>query len=442
MAPKDNFDDLVRIEAIDHQGRGIAHQNEKTIFIENALLGEKVSFRIFKKSKKVFFAKSENILEASPQRSQPICTYYGICGGCSMQHYDYGAQVAYKQKAFEETLWHVAKVKPDTIFSPIFGPQKQYRHKARLRTKFVDKKNKVLVGFNEKLSHFLTDMTSCEVLPKKISNLLGPLQKSLSRLSIKDAVPQIEYASNQDRHILVLRILKPLSTNDTDELMRFQTEYQVEVWTQTKGHDTVKPLLETTDHLIEFKNDEYNLSYQFNPTGFTQINPFINQVMIRRSMYYLDPKKDELIFDFFCGLGNFTLPIATFQSKVVGFEGDRFLVDAANKNAQKNKLDHLVSFMQLDLFKHSNDVLTPLGQADKWLIDPPRDGAQNLIQQINQTNRPKRIVYVSCNPASLARDAGILVHEKNYTFKGAGILNMFPHTSHVESISVFESNED
>lgn len=440
MINVDSSSSIVEIVAVDHEGRGIAYQDDKTIFVENSLLGEKLTYKIYKKKKKIFFSKSIDIHRISPHRVKPICENYGVCGGCSMQHYEKGVQLAYKQKAFEETLRHVGKVKPFNILSPISGPNQAYRHKARLRAKYVKKKGRVLVGFNEKLSHFLTDMTSCEVVPKKISNLLKPLQICLSSLSIKDQIPQIEYASNQIRHLLVLRILSPLLKSDLESLQHFQEKYDIEFWTQTKGVDTVKPLLQNMTNYINYFNQEFNLTFKFQPTGFTQINPYINEVLIRKAMLLLDPKKKDIIYDFFCGLGNFTLPIATFGSKVIGFDGNKELISSAMDNAKFNKLS--VLFKEIDLFKIKSEDIQNLQKADKWLIDPPRDGAKELINSIKLTNRPSKIVYISCNPATLARDAEILVNKKGYHFSNAGILNMFPHTSHIESISLFEINND
>lgn len=433
--------DEVIITALDHEGRGIAYQDEKTIFIDNALIGEKVRFRIFKKKKKLFFAKSLEIISPSSRREKPICEFFGMCGGCSMQHFDISAQLAHKQRAFEQTLQHVGKVFPDQILSPISGPSLGYRHKARFRVKYIEKKQKVLIGFNEKLSHFLTDMDSCKVIPLKISDLLQSMQLLFTNLSIRDQIPQIEYASNQERHILVLRTLQALSDEDISLLKVFQEEKGIEFWTQTKGYETVKPLLPSMQKDIIYTNKEFNLSFEFKPTSFTQINPFINGVLIRRAMSLLNPQPKEVIFDFFCGLGNFTLPIATFGSTVIGFEGDEALVDSANLNANKNSLQKLAEFKKVDLFKIDEQTITGLGKANKWLIDPPRDGALHLINSINDINKPNIICYISCNPATLARDANILITEKGYKFAKAGILNMFPHTSHVESIALFEVNE-
>ena len=432
---------ITTISSISHEGKGISYEDDKTIFIDNALLDEEVEYKIIKKKKNLAFAKSLKILKPSSQRIEAKCDVYGICGGCSMQHFDEGVQLAYKQRAFEETLKHVGNVLPETILSPISGPLWHYRHKARLRVKYVLKKQKVLIGFNEKLSHFLTNMDSCPVLPKKLSDLIKPLQDLFLKLSIREQIPQIEYASNQIRHILVLRILQSLTKEDEIILKDFQDLNEIEFWTQTKGYDTVKPLFETTKDYVTYKNKEFNLEFLFNPTGFTQINPFINEILIRRVMALLEPKKSDLIFDFFSGIGNFTLPIATSGANVLAVEGDKMLVDSGNNNAIKNNLSNNVRFKEADLFNIEKNELLLLGQADKWLIDPPRLGALNLINLLDDQIKPKLIIYISCNPATLARDSDILVNKKNYSFKKGGIVNMFPHTSHVESIAVFERNE-
>ena len=432
---------ITTISSVSHEGKGIAYKDDKTIFIDNALLNEEVEYKIIKKKKDLAFAKSLNITKPSTQRIEAKCDVYGICGGCSMQHFEEGAQLAYKQRAFEEALRHVGNVMPENISSPISGPLWHYRHKARLRVKFVLKKNKVLIGFNEKMSHFLTNMTACQVLPKKISNLIEPLQELFFKLSIRDQIPQIEYASNQIRHILVIRILASLTQDDENILKFFQDQHGIEFWSQTKGYETVKPLFDKTLNQITYKNKEFNLKFLFNPTGFTQINPFINQILIRKVMALLRPSKDDVIFDLFSGVGNFSLPIATSGATVLAIEGDEMLVDSGNINAIENNLSKNVTFKKVDLFNIEKEELLSLGQATKWLIDPPRLGALNLINLIDDEIKPKLIIYISCNPATLARDSDILVNKKNYTFKEGGIVNMFPHTSHIESIAVFEVNE-
>jgi len=436
-----DLSNIIEITSIDNEGRGIGHLNEKIIFVDNALINETVRFKVLKKKKNILFARSEEIIKESTQRVKPICVVYGTCGGCSMQHFEASTQLAYKQRAFEETLQHVGKVRPETILSPISGPLHSYRHKARFRVKFVKKKNKVLIGFNEKKSHFLTDMKMCAVVPTKISILLEPLQLLFNTLSIKDKIPQIEYASNQKRHIMVVRILEELSDGDKKSLELFQEAHGIEFWTQTKGYETIKPLVKTMDAEIIYSNIEFGLNFFFQPTSFTQINPFVNLVLIRMAMALLQPKKNELIIDFFSGLGNFTLPIATFGSSVIGVEGDDALVESGLKNATSNNLSENVNFMKVDLFNAELEDIKLLGKADKWLIDPPRDGALNLIHLINSDIQPKKIVYISCNAATLGRDANILTNEKGYKLSKSGILNMFPHTSHVESISLFELNE-
>ncbi|MDB4040202.1 23S rRNA (uracil(1939)-C(5))-methyltransferase RlmD [Methylophilaceae bacterium] len=432
---------IATISSVSHEGKGIAYQDDKTIFIDNALLNEEVEYKIIKKKKNLTFAKSLKIIKPSTQRIDAKCQVYGICGGCSMQHFDEGAQLAYKQRAFEESLLHVGNVMPESILSPICGPLWHYRHKARLRVKFVLKKNKVLIGFNEKMSHFLTNMTACPVLPKKISDLIKPLQDLFFKLSIRDQIPQIEYASNQIRHILVIRILASLTQDDINILKSFQKQNGIEFWSQTKGYDTVKPLFNESINQITYENKEFNLKFLFHPTGFTQINPFINQILIRKVIALLRPSKSDVILDLFSGVGNFTLPIATSGATVFAIEGDEMLVESGNTNAIENNLSENVSFKLADLFSIKKEELLSLGQATKWLIDPPRAGALNLVNLIDSEIKPKLIIYISCNPATLARDSDILVNKKNYIFKEGGIVNMFPHTSHIESIAVFEVNE-
>lgn len=433
----DNFGTVV-ITSMDHEGKGIAHVNEKILFIDNAIIGEKVLYKTLKKKKNISFAKSIKVYKASSQRVTPQCRVYGVCGGCSMQHIEISSQLALKQRAFEETLWHVGQVKPIEILRPIAGPSMHYRHKARLRVKFIKKKQQVLIGFNEKMSHFLTNMSACPVLPLKISNLILPLQNLFGELSIKEKIPQIEYSSNQLRHILVLRILDVFSDEDCKKLKDFQNENDIEFWTQTKGYDTVAPMFDNLSTEITYTNIEFNIQYLFNPTGFTQINPFVNQVLIRKVFTLIKPNKNDHILDFFSGAGNFSLPLATSGAKVIAVEGDELLVQAGNLNVKRNKLDQSLLFKQINLFSLQRTELKDLGLANKWLIDPPRDGALNLINLIDDEIKPIMIVYISCNVATLARDAKILVNQKGYQFVKGGLLNMFPHTSHIESIAIFE----
>ena len=437
------------IESLDQEGRGVAHVEGKTIFIDGALPTEKVTFRSHRIKPSYEVANVVDVLKQSNQRVVPKCPHFGLCGGCKLQHLDFAAQVANKQRLLENDLKHIGKVKPDNMLPPIYGPTWGYRHKARLSVKYVEKKQRVLVGFNEKATRYVADMNSCEVLVPEVSALIAPLQALIVQLSIRDKLPQIELAVGEADLadglpviVLILRIMGELTPSDEALLKAFADEHSVQIWTQTKGPDTIKPyypLGSSTQVLpaLKYSLPEFDLTYPFKPNEFTQVNPQINQVMIRRAMQLLAPQVNEKIADFFCGIGNFTLPIARSGAQVLGLEGLANLVDRANESAALNGITN-TQFGVADLFKMTPADLTALGRFDKWLIDPPRDGAFELIKSLDASNSPQRIVYVSCNPATLARDAGVLVNEKGYVLKAAGVINMFPHTSHVESIASFE----
>ena len=437
------------IESLDQEGRGVAHVEGKTIFIDGALPTEKVTFRSHRIKPSYEVANVVDVLKQSNQRVVPKCPHFGLCGGCKLQHLDFAAQVANKQRLLENDLKHIGKVKPDNMLPPIYGPTWGYRHKARLSVKYVEKKQRVLVGFNEKATRYVADMNSCEVLVPEVSALIAPLQALIVQLSIRDKLPQIELAVGEADLadglpviVLILRIMGELTPSDEALLKAFADEHSVQIWTQTKGPDTIKPyypLGSSTQVLpaLKYSLPEFDLTYPFKPNEFTQVNPQINQVMIRRAMQLLAPQANEKIADFFCGIGNFTLPIARSGAQVLGLEGLANLVDRANESAALNGITN-TQFGVADLFKMTPADLTALGRFDKWLIDPPRDGAFELIKSLDASNSPQRIVYVSCNPATLARDAGVLVNEKGYVLKAAGVINMFPHTSHVESIASFE----
>jgi len=438
------------IESLDQEGRGVAHVEGKTIFIDGALPTEKVTFRSHRIKPSYEVANVVEVLKQSNQRVTPKCPHFGLCGGCKLQHLDFAAQVANKQRLLESDLKHIGKVKPDNMLPPIYGPTWGYRHKARLSVKYVEKKQRVLVGFNEKATRYVADMNSCEVLVPEVSALIAPLQEMIVQLSIRDKLPQIELAvgeaslaeDNQPVIVLILRIMAELTLPDEALLKAFADAHHVQIWTQTKGPDTIKPyypLGSSTQALpaLKYSLPEFDLTYPFMPNEFTQVNPQINQVMIRRAMQLLAPQSHEKIADFFCGIGNFTLPIARSGAQVLGLEGLANLVDRANESAVLNGVTN-TQFGVADLFKMTPDALTALGRFDKWLVDPPRDGAFELIKSLDASNSPQRIVYVSCNPATLARDAGVLVNEKGYVLKASGVINMFPHTSHVESIALFE----
>ena len=470
------------IESLDQEGRGVAHVDGKTIFIDGALPQEKVSFQSHHIKGTYEVANVVEVLKQSNQRVTPKCPHYGLCGGCKLQHLDFAAQVATKQRLLENDLKHIGKVKADNMLPPLYGPTWGYRHKARLSVKYVDKKERVLVGFNEKGTRYVADMNSCEVLVPRVSGLIEPLQQMIVQLSIRNQLPQIELAVGEgDVIVLIFRIMQALNADDEGHLKQFADQHHVQIWTQTKGPDTIKPFYPLDGAQLQYSLPEFNLTYPFKPNEFTQVNPQINQVMIRRAMQLLQPKAGEKIADFFCGIGNFTLPIARSGATVLGLEGLANLVDRANESATLNNIHH-VTFGVADLFKMTESSLVGLGVFDKWLIDPPRDGAFELVKSLvsktsdasqlpelslpadqrdasnirladlahegneseldgnSSFKNPRVIVYVSCNPATLARDAGILVNEKGYVLRAAGVINMFPHTAHVESIALFESH--
>ena len=430
----------VIIESLDQEGRGIAHVDGKTIFIDGALPTEKVTYQITRSKSSYAFANIAEVIKQSNQRVTPKCPHFGLCGGCKLQHLDFAAQVAAKQRLLEADLWHIGKVKPENMLTPLYGPTWGYRHKARLSVKYVQKKERVLVGFNEKGTRFVADMNSCEVLVPAVSALIAPLQLMIGQLSLRDKVPQLELAVGEgDVVVLIFRIMDALQANDEALLRAFADTHKVHIWTQSKGPETVKPLYPESANL-QYSLPEFGLKYPFKPNEFTQVNPQINQVMVRRAMQLLNPQANERIADFFCGIGNFTLPIACSGALVLGLEGLQNLVERAIESASLNNLTQNTQFGVADLFKMTPESLAALGKFDKWLIDPPRDGAYELVQAITPESAPQRIVYVSCSPATLARDAGVLVHEKGYRLSAAGVINMFPHTAHVESIALFEKN--
>lgn len=436
------------IESLDQEGRGVAHVDGKTIFIDGALPNERVTYQSQHIKPSYEVANTISVSKQSNQRVIPKCPHFGLCGGCKLQHLDISAQVAAKQRLLENDLWHIGKVKPENMLPPLYGPTWGYRHKARLSVKYVDKKQRVLVGFNEKGTRYVADMNSCEVLVPEVSALIIPLQQMIEQLTIRDKLPQIELAvgeadsNNQKVIVLIFRIMDVLTLADEALFKAFADEHHVQVWTQTKGPDTIKPFwplssAQSPIPQLQYSLPEFDLTYPFKPNEFTQVNPQINQVMIRRAMQLLTPQKGEKIADFFCGIGNFTLPIARSGASVLGLEGLANLVERANESAALNHIQN-ATFGVADLFKMTPESLTSLGRFDKWLVDPPRDGAFELIKSLDNSNSPQTIVYVSCNPATLARDAGVLVNEKGYILKSAGVINMFSHTAHVESIALFE----
>jgi len=428
----------INIESLDHEGRGVGHLDGKTIFVEGALPGELVRYSSYRKKPNFEQAQATDILKSSPFRVTPRCRWFGICGGCSHQHLEESAQVAAKQRVLEDCFTHVGKVKPETMLSPIHGPTWGYRRRARLSVRHVPKKGGVLVGFHERRSSFVADMGGCEVLPERISRLLPRLRVLVEGLSIRDRLPQIELAAGDAVDVLVLRVLEPPSPADETLLRTFADANQVQFWLQPKGPDTAYPFHPLDAPELDYRLAEFDLVMPFRPTEFTQVNQDVNAMLVRRAMRLLDPKPGEKIADFFCGLGNFTLPIARRGSRVLGIEGSAGLVARGVENAARNGLNSNCEFRVADLFQMTPEAYAELGSFDKLLIDPPRDGAIELVKSLPDEGAPRRIVYVSCSPATLARDAAVLVHQKGYRLSTAGVANMFPHTAHVESIALFE----
>jgi 23S rRNA (uracil1939-C5)-methyltransferase len=422
---------------LDHEGRGVTHVEGKAVFVEGALPGERVEYSSYRRKPSYELAQLTRLQRPSFMRTVPRCAHFGVCGGCLLQHMDAAAQVAAKQRILEENLQRIGKVKPQHMLAPIHGPTWRYRHRARMSVRLVQKKGGVLVGFHERKSSFIADMHRCEILPARISGLIDPLRQLIGSLSIRERMPQIEIALGEHVDALVLRILEPLTEADEVRLRDFADTYGIQWWLQPKGPETVFPFYPLDAPRLSYSLPEFGIEMPFSPTEFTQVNPDINRVLVRRALGLLDPRPGESIADLFCGLGNFSLPIARRGAQVVGIEGSAALVARAAANAAHNGLSERTRFLQANLFEASEASLSALGPLDKLLIDPPRDGAIEVVKALD-ADAPARIVYVSCSPATLARDAAVLVHEKGYALKSAGVVNMFPHTGHVESIALFE----
>jgi 23S rRNA (uracil1939-C5)-methyltransferase len=443
-------ENLIDIKSLDMDARGVGHMQDnedgtpgKVVFVEGALPGERVSFETFRKKKNWEAARMTQLHRESALRVQPKCVHFDYCGGCSMQHLEPSAQVAIKQRVLEDNLWHLSKVKPELMMRPMYGPTWGYRYRARLSSRFVAKKGTVLVGFHEKKSVYVADIQSCQILPKHVSDMMMPLRALIGSLSIFDKVPQIELAIGEDLTVLVMRNMEPLTADDETKVKAFADQYDIQWWLQPKGPDTAYPFYPLGKEL-HYLLPEFNVRMPFKPVDFTQVNHHINRVLVHKALRLLEVQPSDRVADLFCGLGNFTLPLATQAREVVGIEGSTALTERALANAKVNGLDAKTSFSTRNLFEITKDDLIALGKFDRMLIDPPRDGAMALVlalAELKETNPellPRRIVYVSCSPSTLARDAGVLVHRAGYALKQAGVVNMFPHTSHVESMAVFD----
>jgi len=446
-------DEWLEVESLDLEAQGVAHNaSGKVVFIEGALPGEQVQVHVTRRKNNWEQTTLTALRHESAQRVRPACVHFGLhagaCGGCKMQHLHPAAQIAVKQRVLEDQLWHLAKVRPETLLRPIEGPPFAYRHRARLSVRHVVKKGAVLVGFHERKSSYVADMRGCSVLAPQVGALLMPLRELIASMDQRDRLPQIEVAVGDSVTALVLRHLEPLGDADRRRLRDFAATHGVQWWLQPKGPDSAQRLDDGGAEL-DYALPDFGISLAFRPTDFTQVNAQINAVLVGRALRLLAPRADERVIDWFCGLGNFTLPIATRASEVLGVEGSETLVSRARDNAQRNGLEQRARFAARDLFQIDGAQLLADGAADKWLVDPPREGAFALVKALAGLlsaaptqgaawSAPRRIVYVSCNPATLARDAGLLVHQAGYRCAAAGVVNMFPHTAHVESIAVFD----
>ena len=442
---------------MDIDAQGIARRPDgKVVFIEGALPGEVVSTNVHRKKPHWEAGVVTAIHRESSQRVRPGCPHFGLhngaCGGCKMQHLHESAQVAVKQRVLEDNLWHLGKVKPELMLRPIEGPAWGYRYRARLSVRHVHKKGEVLIGFHERKSRYVADMKVCPVLPPHVSAMLMPLRELIFGMDARETLPQIELACGDEVTAMVLRHMEPLGEDDMARLRGFAEQHGVQWWLQSKGPDTVK-LMDEGGPLLLYALPEFGITMPFKPTDFTQVNPHINRVLVTRALRLLDAKKHERVIDWFCGLGNFTLPIATTAGEVLGIEGSETLVARSRDNFELNQTGRAqplapTQFAARNLFEMTPEQLVADGVAEKWLVDPPREGAFALAKALVELHQnpalragwtpPQRIVYVSCNPATLARDADLLVHQAGYRCVAAGVVNMFAHTAHVESMAVFE----
>lgn len=510
--------DWLHIESLDMDAQGIAHRADgKVVFVEGALPGERVRVNVHRKKNNWEAASLRELLRPSALRVDAHCPHFGLhagaCGGCKMQHLHASAQVAIKQRVLEDNLWHLGKVRAQTLLRPIEGPSWGYRYRARLSVRHVIKKGQVLVGFHERKSRYIADMQTCPVLPPHVDAMLMPLRALIAAMDARDTCPQIEVACGDTVTALVLRHLQALTEADLQRLRDFARRHRVQWWLQPKGPDTVHRLdagappcadvgpdatsPPPAEGLLSYRLPEFGITMPFRPTDFTQVNPHINRVLVDRALRLLDAQPGDRVIDWFCGLGNFTLPIATMAAQVLGIEGSAALVQRSQENyafnqrlreaQQVHKPLAPTRFVARNLFEMTPALLMADGHADKWLVDPPREGAFALCKALADIHQrrhgpqhggqpdpgepcaqmsdgpeghvsngpqdahsplpwqddpawqpPRRIVYVSCNPATLARDAGLLVHQAGYRCVQAGVVNMFPHTAHVESMAVFE----
>lgn len=427
----------VTITDLNHDGHGVARIDGKVVFISGALPGEVVTFRFKGRRRKKFdYAVVDEIISASPDRVTPRCQYFGVCGGCSLQHMSAHTQIQWKQNTLKENLQRIASVEPENWLPPLTANEWGYRRKARLGAKYVAKKGGILIGFREKQSSLINDLQECHILDERVAKILPQFHDLFNGISCKDKIPQIEVSGGDNKIAFIIRHLIPFTSDDEKKFIEFAQANNIELYRQPKGPDSVIPLWESSEAMLNYKIDEFDITIQFRPTSFTQVNNEINKKTISQVIKHLALDENDQVLDLFCGLGNFTLPVARFAKNVVGIEGDDILVHGARDNAKQNNISN-ATFTYADLFDETRATDWRLPGFNKLLLDPPRSGAKDVIASITN-DAFEKIVYVSCNPSTLARDAGVLVHEKNYRLTHAGVMDMFPHTNHVESMAVFE----
>lgn len=426
------------IEKFSHDGRGIARIDGKTTFIQGALPQEKVVFQYLKRKRDFDEGRVVSVEVPSPHRVEPKCSHFGICGGCSLQHLEPSMQVHEKQALFLDMLERIGHCQPEAVLPPLLGPVWQYRHKARLSVRYYEKSSSLRLGFREKNNpSWIMNIEHCVVLHPKVEAHLEELRHLIASFDEIRMIAQIEVAAGDDEVALIFRHLSPLSVLDEAKLIAFAEVTGFLIFLQSGGPHTVALFYpKDAKEFLTYRLPTEGIGFSFHPTDFTQINAGLNRLMIPHALELLALQPEDNVMDLFCGLGNFSLPIAKHCAKVVGVEGSDMMVDRARMNAIENDLPH-VSFMSANL--DDGVVMDRLAEypVNKLLIDPPRVGAMEIVKRIERLN-PERIVYVSCNPATLARDAGILVNEKGYRMTRAGVMDMFPHTAHVESIALFE----
>jgi 23S rRNA (uracil1939-C5)-methyltransferase len=427
----------VTIESLTHEGRGVARVEGKALFVDGALPGERVSARYVARHRRFDEAATDEVLQASPDRVEPRCPHFGVCGGCSLQHMSAEAQIRAREQAVLEVLEHVGRVRPERMLAPITADPWGYRRKARLSAKHVPKKGGALVGFRERYSRYLAAIDGCEVLHPAVGRRIRALRDLITSMDARDRIPQVEVAvDDDDRTALVFRNLEPLTAADRKRLEEFAQGEGVQVWLQPKGPDTVQPLWPAEPEPLVYAHPDFDVRIPFGPLDFVQVNRDINRAMVARAVELLEAGPDARVLDLFCGLGNFGLPLARRAGFVTGVEGEAVMVLRARENAALNGITN-AEFHSADLAAAGlDDAPWARETYDAVLLDPPRAGAAGVMGLLGRLRAP-RVVYVSCNPATLARDAHTLVHDHGYRFEAAGVMDMFPHTAHVESMALF-----